>query len=176
MDSFGLALACVYERLVDESPRSEAKIEALAILDKITKDGSLTSELNRFAWRRWVKIHMKEFRAKNTSDSISANKALSTAKQGYYSADVDDTTEQNIPVDPVELDSSWYFNPIINFDTSITPILESAATIFSTEPAGLKGNPESKPVSIAPVANSSSSSKIIIIGFKVYGENFEYYE
>ena len=164
MNSFGLALACVYERLVDESPRSEAKIEALAILDKITKDGSLTSELNKFAWRRWVKIHMKEFRAKNTSDSISANKSLNTAKQGYYSADVDDTTELNIPVDPAELDSSWYFNSIINFDMSFTPIFESAADMLPTESAGVKSNQESKPVSIAPVANSSSPSKAIIIG------------
>lgn len=163
-NSFGLALACVYERLVDENPRSEAKIEALAILEKITKDGFLSPELNKFAWRRWVKIHMKEFRAKNTSDSISANKSLSTAKQGYYSADVDDTTELNISVDPAELDSSWYFNSIINFDTSVSPIFESAAEMFPTESAGVKSNQESKPVSIAPAANSSSPSKTIIIG------------
>lgn len=131
-DAFALALAFVYERL-------DERAEALSILEKITTDGKLTQDQIKLAWRRWVKLHMKTFREETAKNNvIVANKALTTAKQGYYSADVDDKSEESIPAEPTELDSRWYFDPIKDFGLGLSAILESAGELQKEVPREIK--------------------------------------
>jgi len=142
-DPFALALAFVYERLDERS-------EALAVLEKITTDGKLNPEQLRLAWRRWVKIHMKTFREETArGNGPVATKALTTAKQGYYSADVDDKSEENIPADPTELDFRWYFDALKDFGFGLSAILESAREL-QKEDAPLAKPVEAKPSAAQP--------------------------
>lgn len=162
VDPFALALAFVYERLDEKS-------EALAVLEKITTDGKLNPDQLRLAWRRWVKIHMKTFREETAKgNGPAATKALTTAKQGYYSADVDDKSEENIPAEPTELDNRWYFDNFKDFGLGLSSILESAAELKAGAPAGAKPE-ESKPVFVLPDAQPSgpvaaSAYRVVMLG------------
>lgn len=122
-DAFALALAFVYERL-------DEKAEALAVLEKITTDGRLTPDLIKLAWRRWVKLHMKTFREETAKgNGKEATKALNAAKVGYYSADVDDKSEESIPAEPTELDNRWYFDNFKDFGLGLSAMIESAGEL-----------------------------------------------
>ena len=162
VDPFALALAFVYERLDERS-------EALAVLEKITTDGKLNPDQLRLAWRRWVKIHMKSFREETAKgNGPAATKALTTAKQGYYSADVDDKSEENIPADPTELDNRWYFDNFKDFGLGLSSILESAADLKGDAPTGAKPE-ESKPVSVPPAVQppgpvAASAYRVVMLG------------
>ena len=137
-DPFALALAFVYERLDERS-------EALAVLEKITTDAKLNPEQLRLAWRRWVKIHMKTFREETAKgNGPAATKALNTAKQGYYSADVDDKSEENIPAEPTELDNRWYFDDFKGFGLGLSAMIKSAGEL-QKEDAPLAKSVEAKP-------------------------------
>jgi hypothetical protein len=128
VDPFALALAFVYERL-------DEKAEAIAVLAKITTDGKLNPDQIKLAWRRWVKLHMKTFREETAKgNGNAATKALTTAKQGYYSADVDDKSEESIPADPTELDCRWYFDAFKDFGFGLSAILESAVDLKGDAP------------------------------------------
>lgn len=128
VDPFALALAFVYERL-------DEKAEAIAVLAKITTDGKLNPDQIKLAWRRWVKLHMKTFREETAKgNGNAATKALTTAKQGYYSADVDDKSEESIPADPTELDCRWYFDAFKDFGFGLSAILESAVDLKGDVP------------------------------------------
>lgn len=137
-DAFALALAFVYERL-------DEKAEALAVLEKITTDGRLTPDLIKLAWRRWVKLHMKTFREETAKgNGKEATKALNAAKVGYYSADVDDKSEESIPADPTELDNRWYFDNFKDFGLGLSAMIESAGEL-QKEDAPLEKSGEAKP-------------------------------
>ena len=143
-DAFALALAFVYERL-------DEKAEALAVLEKITTDGRLTPDQIKLAWRRWVKIHMKTFREETAKgNGKEATKALNAAKVGYYSADVDDKSEESIPAEPTELDCRWYFDGVKDFGLGLSAMIESAGEL-QKEAAPLAKPVEAKP----PVAEPS---------------------
>jgi Uncharacterized conserved protein (DUF2075) len=138
VDPFALALAFVYERL-------DEKAEALAVLEKITTDGKLNPDQIKLAWRRWVKLHMKTFREETAKgNGKEATKALNAAKVGYYSADVDDKSEENIPADPTELDCRWYFDAFKDFGLGLSAILESAGELQKEDA------PQAKPVEAKP--------------------------
>jgi hypothetical protein len=138
VDPFSLALAFVYERL-------DEKQEALAVLAKITTDGKLNPDQLKLAWRRWVKLHMKTFREETAKgNGNAATKALNAAKVGYYSADVDDKSEENIPADPTELDCRWYFDAFKDFGLGLSAILESAGELQKDDA------PQNKPVLTKP--------------------------
>jgi len=162
VDPFALALAFVYERL-------DEKQEALAVLAKITTDGKLNPDQLKLAWRRWVKLHMKSFREETAKgNGNAATKALNAAKVGYYSADVDDKSEENIPADPTELDCRWYFDAFKDFGLGLSSILESAADLKGDAPTGAKPE-ESQPVSIPPVVQppgpvAASAYRVVMLG------------
>lgn len=137
-DAFSLALAFVYERL-------DEKAEALAVLEKITTDGRLTPDLIKLAWRRWVKLHMKTFREETAKgNGKEATKALNAAKVGYYSADVDDKSEESIPAEPTELDNRWYFDNFKDFGLGLSAMIESAGELQKEDA------PHAKPVEAKP--------------------------
>jgi hypothetical protein len=162
VDPFSLALAFVYERL-------DEKQEALAVLAKITTDGKLNPDQLKLAWRRWVKLHMKTFREETAKgNGNAATKALNAAKVGYYSADVDDKSEENIPADPTELDCRWYFDAFKDFGLGLSAILESAVDLKGSVPAGAKPE-ESKPITIPPVEQppgpvAASAYRVVMLG------------
>jgi tetratricopeptide (TPR) repeat protein len=161
-DPFALALAFVYERL-------DEKFEALAILDKITTESNISSDLVKLAWRRWVKLHMKSFREETAKGNVSAaNKALLTAKNGFYSAEVDDKSEENIPTDPTELDNKWYFEGIKDFGLSSPAMLESAGELYNKNVGAVTPTKETKPEPIQPIrpttSNIQSSYRVLKIG------------
>jgi hypothetical protein len=161
-DPFALALAFVYERL-------DEKFEALAILDKITTESNISSDLVKLAWRRWVKLHMKSFREETAKGNVSAaNKALLTAKNGFYSAEVDDKSEENIPTDPTELDNKWYFEGIKDFGLSSPTMLESAGELYNKNVGAVTPTKETKPEPIQPIrpttSNIQSSYRVLKIG------------
>ena len=162
VDPFALALAFVYERL-------DEKQEALAVLAKITTDGKLNPDQLKLAWRRWVKLHMKSFREETAKgNGNAATKALNAAKVGYYSADVDDKSEENIPADPTELDCRWYFDAFKDFGLGLSSILESAADFKGDAPTGAKPE-ESQSISIPPVVQppgpvAASAYRVVMLG------------
>jgi hypothetical protein len=133
-DAFALALAFVYERL-------DERDSALAVLEKVTTEGRLSPELIKLAWRRWVKLHMKTFREESAKNNATAsNKALATARQGFYSADVDDKSELDIPSEPTELDNRWYFDGVKDFGLGLSAMFESAGGLQKED------TPQVKPV------------------------------
>jgi hypothetical protein len=159
-DAFALALAFVYERL-------DEKAEALAVLEKITTDGRLTPDQIKLAWRRWVKLHMKTFREETAKgNGKEATKALNAAKVGYYSADVDDKSEESIPAEPTELDCRWYFDGVKDFGLGLSAMIESAGEL-QKEDAPLAKPVEAKPsvaqpsLPVGPVTSSAYRNLVL---------------
>jgi tetratricopeptide (TPR) repeat protein len=160
VDPFALALAFVYERL-------DEKAEAIAVLAKITTDVKLNPDQIKLAWRRWVKLHMKTFREETAKgNGNAATKALTTAKQGYYSADVDDKSEESIPADPTELDSRWYFDAFKDFGFGLSAILESAVDLKGDvpQPKPVEAKPADAQPSIPPGPITPSAYRNLVLG------------
>jgi len=143
-DAFALALAFVYERL-------DERAEALAVLEKITTDGKLPPEQLKLAWRRWVKLHMKTFREETAKgNGKEATKALNAARAGYYSADVDDKSEEGISVEPTELDCRWYFEGVKDFGFGLSSMIESAGELKMDESLATRANETKQNVDASP--------------------------
>lgn len=161
-DAFPLALAFVYERLEERS-------EALAILDKVTTEGRLSQDLMRLAWRRWVKLHMKTFREESAkNNAVASTKALMTAKQGFFSAEVDDRSEESIPADPAELDCRWYFEKITDFGFGLPATLEAASSVkvgsnYESNPNAARDRSSSLPVRALNEAEASTH-RVVLVG------------
>jgi hypothetical protein len=88
---------------------------------------------------------MKTFREETAKgNGKEATKALNAAKAGYYSADVDDKSEESIPAEPTELDCRWYFDGIKDFGFELSTMIESAGELQRV------GASQAKPIEVKP--------------------------